>query len=176
MSHREFSTIPLCKLHRAVARDLMTSNIRSLDQHATVRQAARLFCTARFSGAPVIDEAGRPVGVVSRTDVLRHLGGFTGENGRGAEGHPRANDRAETPVHRIMTRTVYSVGPDTPAEEVIEKLAELQVSRLFVVDRYGVLIGVVSAWDLLRRLAMPEPGEENGELCAAAATSHALAI
>jgi CBS domain-containing protein len=57
-----------------------------------------------------------------------------------------------TLVRDIMTRAVFSVTPETPAAAVVEQILTLNVHRLFVVDRLGVLIGVISALDVLRRL------------------------
>src|SRR5262249_60335451 len=57
-----------------------------------------------------------------------------------------------TPVRDLMTPVVFSVRPDTPARQVIEQMLQLRVHRLFVIDAGGVLIGVVSMTDVLRRL------------------------
>src|SRR3954453_8006906 len=56
------------------AADLMTPNPMSIRQSATVSEAATFLAGRGISAAPVIDEAGRPVGVVSSTDILIHLG------------------------------------------------------------------------------------------------------
>ncbi len=61
-------------LQARTAAELMTTNPQSLRQGATVAEAAAFLSTRGFSAAPVIDEAGRPVGVVSRTDLLHHHG------------------------------------------------------------------------------------------------------
>lgn len=143
--------------HRATARELMTPNPRSLRQTMSVEKAAEVLFAARIGAAPVIDEAGRPVGVLSRTDVLRHLGrpsdfessvSLTGL----ADG---LRERGGAPVSQIMTRAVFSVRPEAPAAKIIAKMLALEVRRLFVVDPQGVLIGVVSIFDLLRALAPP---------------------
>jgi CBS domain-containing protein len=54
-----------------------------------------------------------------------------------------------------MTPVVFCVHPDDPAAEVVEKMLALNVRRLFVVDDAGVLVGVVSAFDMLRGLGRP---------------------
>src|SRR5271167_2411119 len=54
------------------AADLMTPNPVSLEDAALVSEAVILLTERGFSAAPVIDKAGRPVGVVSRTDLLVH--------------------------------------------------------------------------------------------------------
>jgi CBS domain-containing protein len=50
---------------------------------------------------------------------------------------------------------VFCVHADTPAGKVVDKLLALNVRRLFVVDDEGVLVGVISAFDVLRVLARP---------------------
>jgi CBS domain-containing protein len=146
------------------AADLMTPNPTSIHHSATVSEAAAFLASRGVSAAPVIDEAGRPVGVVSSTDILIH-------KGQGAVylvGSPQYHERLERPaffedgswdrratrprVRDVMTPVVFCVGPETPAEKVVEKMVDLKVRRLFVVDGDGVLTGVISAFDVLRNL------------------------
>jgi CBS domain-containing protein len=54
-----------------------------------------------------------------------------------------------------MTPAVFCVHTDTPAAKVVDKMLALNVRRLFVVDDDGVLVGVVSAFDVLRGLGGP---------------------
>jgi CBS domain-containing protein len=124
-------------LHARTAADLMTPSPVSISRASSVREAAAFLTARGISAAPVIDDAGRPVGVVSRSDILvRHQA-------------PAPN---RTPVHSVMTPAVFCVRPDTPAAEVIDTMVGLGVRRVFVVDDAGVLIGVVSAFDVLRKL------------------------
>jgi CBS domain-containing protein len=51
-----------------------------------------------------------------------------------------------------MTPVVFSVTPKTPGRRVIKDMVDLKVHRLFVVDDSGVLVGVISALDVLRFL------------------------
>src|SRR5262245_16560746 len=59
-------------LQARTAVDLMTANPLSLREDATLTEAIAFLFDRNISGAPVIDEAGRPVGVLSQTDVLIH--------------------------------------------------------------------------------------------------------
>jgi CBS domain-containing protein len=63
---------PARSLELLRARDLMSPNPVSLRRDATIQEAIALLSDHGFGAAPVIDEAGRPVGVVSRTDLLIH--------------------------------------------------------------------------------------------------------
>jgi CBS domain-containing protein len=57
-----------------------------------------------------------------------------------------------TTVRDLMTPAVFAVAPDSSAAEVVHEMLGLRVHRLFVVDDTGVLVGVISALDVLRRL------------------------
>jgi len=145
------------------AQDLMTSNPLSLRDNASVREAIAFLIDRGISGAPIIDEAGRPVGVLSQTDVLVH------DRQTVEHVNPEYDSCAPlpqglwdefqiekvdaTPVRDIMTPAVFSVGVTAPAWQVIEEIRELNVHRIFVVDGNGVLVGVISALDILRHLA-----------------------
>jgi CBS domain-containing protein len=144
-----------------LARDLMTANPVSIYEHATLLDAAELFTDRDISAAPVIDDAGRPVGVLSRTDIVR----FTSFSDEDAENtapefydpdDPYRFSDSESSAHieawQLMTPLVYSIGPEESSLRVVEELLARNVNRLFVIDNEGVLIGVVSALDVLRSL------------------------
>ena len=153
------------------AEDLMTRNPVSLDQRAPLHDAEALLTDREISAAPVIDVAGRPVGVISRADIVRH----DREQARTLAPVPEFYEKAElslatgeslgtgfqvetivpTEVGEVMTPTVISVPPEMPAWEVVARMLALKVHRLFVVDKGGVLIGVISALDILRNLRRP---------------------
>src|SRR5438552_1825145 len=59
-------------LRAETARDLMVANPISLRAEAGVAEATALFTEKGITAAPVIDEAGHPIGVVSRSDLLIH--------------------------------------------------------------------------------------------------------
>jgi CBS domain-containing protein len=155
-------------LRAETAADLMTENPVSIPANALVSEAVVLLTERGFSAAPVIDEAGRPVGVLSRTDLLihdreseGHLSSCQCQEGRAGvardarrfhhEGFQvRSIDR--TRVRDIMTPAALCVMPETPVAQVVQQLLQLNVHRLFVVDDSGILVGVISAVDFLRHL------------------------
>jgi CBS domain-containing protein len=150
------------------AADLMTPNPVSIRDSASVREAVALLIDKGFSAAPVIDSSGRPVGVLSRADIMVHdrekvdyvasapeyyeksdLMLRSGENLK--EGF-QIESPDQTRVRDIMTPVVFSVSPETAAAKVIQDMVGLKVHRLFVVDDGGVLVGVISALDVMRHL------------------------
>jgi CBS domain-containing protein len=52
----------------------------------------------------------------------------------------------------MMTPAVFCVSLTTPAWSVVDQMRELNVHRLFVTDENGVLVGVISAMDVVRNL------------------------
>ena len=62
-----------------------------------------------------------------------------------------------TRVRDMMTPAVFSIAPDAPARRVVEDMVALKIHRLFVVDTDGVLLGVISALDVLKHLRPERP-------------------
>jgi CBS domain-containing protein len=155
-------------LQAVTAADLMMPNPVSIPETAVVQEAITLLTDKGFSAAPVIDEAGRPVGVISRTDILVHDRECGGPSvpppayedwvdldhrlGRHVRTGFQVRDVDRTVVRDLMTPAVFCVAPDAPVREVIDQLVRLNVHRLFVVDDNGILVGVISARDIFRHL------------------------
>jgi len=155
-------------LHAETAADLMTANPVSVREDATLREALGLLIDKNYSAAPVIDHAGRPVGVLSRSDLLVH----DRETVQHLEVEPEYYHKSElktrggeplgggfevervdpTAVRDVMTPAVLCVAPDATTSKVVGDMINLKVHRLFVVDDNGILVGVISAMDVLRHL------------------------
>ena len=138
------------------ASDVMTREILSVGPDTTVAEAIRTMLDNRISGLPVIDEAGRLVGILTEGDLMRR--GETGTErqrprwleilmgpGRLAGDYVRTHGRK---VDGIMTRDVVSVTPDTPLKEVVELMERRRIKRVPVLDG-DVLVGILSRADLL---------------------------
>lgn len=137
-------TIPPLTLRAETVAELMTTNPISLRDNAPVADAVALLNRKGFHAAPVIDETGRPVGVLSYTDILAH------ERRQDEDPSPTSENIC---ARDLMTPAVFSLPADAPARRVVSDMVALSVHQLFVVDKAGVLVGVVSALDVLRRLS-----------------------
>ena len=137
-------------LHAQTARDIMTHNPVSLHASATTEQAAEFFYKRGVSAAPVITESGHPIGVLSLFDLVWYQ--------RAKDGHFHPDDsntklkNVTRTVREIMTPAVFAVKPETPMRLVLEEMNASKVHRLFVIDHEGALIGVISAFDVVRNL------------------------
>jgi CBS domain-containing protein len=159
---------PCMTLMAATAADLMTPDPVSIRETATVREAVALFADRGFGAAPVIDDAGRPVGVLSRTDVLLYdrevVRSAVAAGGVGWDELPALCGREgysvevvdPTPIRELMTPVVFTIDLDTPANRVVEYMLAMKVHHLFVVDEDNCLVGVVSALDVVRHLRCPD--------------------
>lgn len=127
-------------LHANTAADLMTPAPVSLVDTATVAEAAAFLTERGFGAAVVITPGGHPAGVVTKTDLVNHA------RHRGT--HPADT----TPVTQVMTPAVFTVRIETPPRSVVEQLLEVGVHHLFVIDPSGVVVGVISPIDVLKRL------------------------
>jgi CBS domain-containing protein len=128
-------------LQAGTAAELMNPGPVSLGATATVAEATEFLTERAFGAAVIIDDAGHPLGVVTKTDVLVH-----------ARQHRHGLEPDDTPVTEFMTPAVFSVRPDTPARSVVEQLLALNVHHLFVADNAGVIVGVISPIDVLKKL------------------------
>jgi len=150
------------RLHAQTAADLMAPNPISLRAEATITEAMSLFAEKGIAAAPVIDAGGRPIGVISRSDLFIHQV----EESRRQRPDYYYNPDAEAParpagppagshattVADLMTPAVFAVAPDAHVSRVVGDMVGLRVHRLFVVDSDGVLVGVITAMDVLKRL------------------------
>lgn len=141
--------------------DVMTREVFAVSPDTSLETAARLLTERRVSGAPVIDDRHRVVGVISLSDLAdpdrtpsedlgypiyyRVTDGWTDELGSGAYSRPGR-------VADVMTAAVISVPADANVLDATTRMLQLGVHRLLVVhgDR---LSGVVSTVDLLRAFA-----------------------
>lgn len=147
-------------LDARTAGELMLPNPISISENASVCEAVSLLTDRQFSAAPVIDEAGRPIGVISRTDIVNRdrekvefMPPFYAEAELEIANDGLLAEASDTTrVKDIMTPIVFAIGPTCPVSNLIDEFLERKVHRLFVVDDGGTLIGVISVLDVLRRL------------------------
>src|SRR5205823_3361848 len=121
--------------------DLMTRGPVSIEVTKTADEAAQLLTTRGIGAAIVIDAAGRPIGVVTKSDLLIH-----------ARACPDKEGADRTLVRDLMTTTVFTVRMDTTAQSVIQQMLGLNVHHLFVQDTSGTMVGVISPVDILKKL------------------------
>ena len=146
-----------------IASNVMTREIVSLHEDASVKDAIFLFRKSALHDLPVIDSEGKPVGEISPRSILHHavpayastdlLAAMRG----GPDIQSVYNNLAgalEHPISEVMTRDVQTVAEHTPTSAVAAMLITMtgDSNHVFVVDDDGRLLGLISARDIINRL------------------------
>lgn len=131
------------------AGDLMNPEILTVDADLTVRELASYLVENEISGAPVRDEEGRIVGVVSLFDIAAVAS--DGED----DGSGGGSERDGLYVADIMTPVVHSVTEDATVSEVAAAMLKGHLHRLLV-TRENQAVGIISTSDLLGLLVGTE--------------------
>jgi CBS domain-containing protein len=131
---------------------LMSHTVITIEVTATVLQAWEILARQGVGQAPVVNEAGVLVGLLSRADLLH------------PDRLPRPDSHAlvwrallAQSVQDIMTTPVPSVAPDTDIRRVARVLLDTGLPGLPVVDALGQVSGFVSRSDILRAVVTDPP-------------------
>jgi CBS-domain-containing membrane protein len=153
--------------------DVMTTDVITIDEDASVQAAAKLLIEHNISAVPIVDKDNRVIGVVSEGDLL-HRGETGTEQWRSwwlemvASRNELATEYIKShsdKVKDVMTRGVISVTEATAVAEIAVLLETHCIKRVPVL-RDGKLVGIVSRANLVRALAMTmnePPGETEAD-------------
>lgn len=141
--------------------ELMTPDPMVLDATDTVATAARMFEQHDFSGAPVIGARGEVIGMISKTDLIRHALQDRDERpprylfepiDDEFDGAGIAEDVPTVLVEEVMTTEPITGRPADTIFDTARRMTECQVHRVIIVDESNCPVGIVTALDLLRAL------------------------
>lgn len=151
------ATKPLTQMLTA---DIMSRAVVAVPQDMLLQDAARLLAREQITGAPVVDAAGRCVGVLSATDFVHWA-----EKGNSAvythaescycadwqvvdlEAVPRDE------VRRHMSTDLVRAEPETPLTDLARRMIDAHVHRVIVTDEGQRPVGIVSTTDILAAVA-----------------------
>lgn len=125
----------------ATAGDIMSSPAITVPAHATLAQIADTLTRHRISAAPVVDDAGAVLGLVSEYDLLAKSG---------------------TVARELMTTAVISVSTDCAVADIRHLLVDRRIRRVPVLSE-GRLVGIVSRRDVVAIMATEWACETCGE-------------
>ncbi|MBL8251003.1 MAG: CBS domain-containing protein [Candidatus Competibacter sp.] len=126
-------------------RDAMTADPIAISAQAKLREAEELFETHDFNGVPVVDDQGRLLGILTKFDVLK---AFSLDSQAIV---PRYEDIMEQAIETVMTRDPVSVHPELPLSRLLQRLVDMRIKSLPVVEN-GRLVGIVAREDVLKAL------------------------
>ncbi|MFB2896331.1 CBS domain-containing protein [Aerosakkonemataceae cyanobacterium BLCC-F50] len=145
--------------------DVMSRDPISVRPETPLQEAIKIMAQRRISGLPVVDQAGKLVGVISETDLMWRETGVTPpayimildsviylEN-------PARYDRD---LHKALGQTVGEVmtkdslittQPDQPLQKAAQLMHDKNIRRLPVIDDAGQIIGILTRGDIIRAMA-----------------------
>jgi CBS domain-containing protein len=129
-------------------RDVMTTVVVTVDASSTLYDATVAFAVNGISGAPVIDENGRLVGVLSETDILAFVKTLQEEILKDEKLAGVYRDISGKSVREIMSEDVLTVSPNTSVMEAIDLMIKRDVNRVPVVD-HDKIVGIVTKGDII---------------------------
>lgn len=121
----------------AVAKDILNPDVVCVTEDMELRSVAQLLGNEAITGAPVVDDRGQVVGMISQSDLVTH------DLTRPPDARPAAT------VKDVMTAVVVTVEEDTPIPEVALRMAQQGIHRVIVVDTRRQLRGIVTSMDVL---------------------------
>lgn len=144
-----------------LASDVMTREVTTVAPSMHLEELVELLTLKGVSGAPVVNDQGTLVGVVSLSDVAQS------SVHRAPHGHyadfahdlwcAELVDELEPvdlrlQVEDIMNENSIDVEADAPLAEVVALILQLRVHRVIVVDKHRQVVGLISTIDLVRLL------------------------
>jgi CBS domain-containing protein len=152
-------------------REIMTTEVVTLSPDIDISDAVRIFAEKGIGGAPIVDDEGNVVGMVTDSDIFKNLRlKYKQYNIRFpvnvSSDMPSVDFKTQvvtqdlakafesvskTKVHDIMRKKVITVSPDDLVEEVVPLIVDKKINRLPVVEG-GKLVGLISRGDIIRSL------------------------
>ena len=148
------------------AKDIMTTDVVTVDPKTTVKEAANIMSEKGISGLPVVQN-GELVGIVTENDLIikdkkLHFPEYINVIGGiiYLESYKKFREEFKkftaVNVEELMTKDVITVSPDDSIEDIATIMHQENVNRLPVVDNSGQLIGIVTRANIVKHIAVEE--------------------
>jgi CBS domain-containing protein len=118
------------------AADIMTTTVITAKREMRLTDVIKILLRWGISGAPVVDDDGRLVGLINEHDIMNFA--FSG-------------NAADTTVAEAMTKDVVTFTPETDVETIVQCCASRHIRQIPIV-RDGKVVGIVSRRDILREM------------------------
>jgi len=150
----------------ATAKDIMTKEVITVTTDITIEGLARILTKHDISGAPVVDEEGKLIGIVTESDLIKmeqrlHIPTvinifdaviYLGSSKKFEEDIKRM---AATTVGDIFKKDVVTITESATIEEIATIMSEKNVHHLPVIKK-GKLAGIVGKKDIVKAIAKGE--------------------
>ena len=135
-----FKSIDPEKLAQRKAEDIMNTETKTCSPQDSVAKVWDSMLDSDFTGMPVVDDKGRPVGMITRFDILRTGGARIGKDTTYA-----------MKVEKLMKSPLFSVGPKVNLRDASKLMLDRGIGRISVVDD-GKLAGIIDRYDVIKAI------------------------
>jgi len=140
-------------------KEIMTKDLSAVEEHTPVKELIYILDRSGFSSLPVVDEEERIVGFISERDIIEAaLPGYF-EMLHGTSFLPDVNQFSQKlkeienePIGKFMTKEVIKVEEDEDDLYVADLMIRKDLKIVPVINREGILVGMVRRIDLLKDL------------------------
>jgi CBS domain-containing protein len=143
----------------------MVSPVITAGENATVQDVAKTMIARRISAVPIVDKAGKLVGIITEADLMHRIETGTERpyswwlnmlSGDRAMATDYVKSHARK-VADIMTRDVTTAGPETALTDIAELFETNNIKRVPIVNQAGELVGIVSRANIIQAVASARP-------------------
>lgn len=137
---------------------VMAKNVMSITKESDINEAIRLLSENKILCLPVVDSENAVIGIVTRKDIIVATGIGKDHTLRDVVRHiigvptPHGNITQAKKVKDIMTSPAITVSPDSDIKEAANKLLEMRINNLPVVNNDNKLVGIISASDIVNNV------------------------
>ncbi len=117
------------------AQDIMTPNPVTVGIDTSIMDIARKMSEMRIGSVIVVDVNNRPIGIVTRHDILEKV-------------VARGLDPRKVPAGQVMSSPIVFVDPETPVEEVVRIMIKTGKRHIPVVSS-NRLLGIIAEYDII---------------------------
>jgi CBS domain-containing protein len=144
-----------------IAKDMMTKDVITVRPEMSIKDLAGLMAKKDIGGAPVVDAAGRLVGIVTESDLIIQdahlqyptyihlLDGFIYWPKSAAKFNEEFKKALGATVADIMTVDVATAGENSTVEDMATMMVEKDIGRIPIIDNGGKVIGIVTKHDVV---------------------------
>jgi CBS domain-containing protein len=114
--------------------DIMVKDVVTAKENDKIRDIAIRMYEKKIGSVVIVDDEGKPIGIVTERDLVYVVA--------------RALT-PDTPAWMVMTENPVVINENALVTEAMEKMRELNIRHLPVVDASGRLVGMVSFRDII---------------------------
>ncbi|MEM0243230.1 MAG: CBS domain-containing protein [Candidatus Aenigmatarchaeota archaeon] len=123
------------------AKDIMNKNIIYAKPYETIKTVSQRMIEKDISGLPILDDEGKVVGIISRTDIIKLSEHYTKEE--------LEKLKVEDFLKKRRKKIIVAK-PNTPIKKIIKIMMKENISRIPIIDENRKIVGIVSKSDIIR--------------------------